>query len=103
MRTSFTSRYDYMREQTALVQRVIRSSQQRRRSPLVAINERGASSLDRKPAALSASEIHKQWASVSRPTARLSAQFPNGVTFKLECSRHDVSLVTAIVAPLGAQ
>jgi hypothetical protein len=32
--------------------------------------------------------------------ARLSAQLPNGVKVELECSRHDATLVTALIAAL---
>ena len=44
---------------------------------------------------------HKQSATASRPTARLSAHLPNGVTVELECSRHDATLVAALIAALG--
>ena len=44
---------------------------------------------------------HKQPATASRPTARLSAHLPNGVTVELECSRHDATLVAAFIAALG--
>jgi transposase len=44
---------------------------------------------------------HKQSAAASRPTARLSALLPNGVTVELECSRHDATLVAALIAALG--
>ncbi|WP_080424264.1 IS66-like element accessory protein TnpA [Burkholderia ubonensis] len=37
------------------------------------------------------------------PLARLSATLPNGVVLELECSGRDTSLVTAIIAALGAR
>ncbi|WGS45686.1 transposase [Burkholderia sp. JSH-S8] len=37
------------------------------------------------------------------PLARLSATLPNGVVIELECSGRDTSLVTAMVAALGAR
>lgn len=39
----------------------------------------------------------------STPLARLSAQLPNGVTLRLECSGHDAALVTAMITALGAR
>ncbi|MGN4195200.1 IS66-like element accessory protein TnpA [Burkholderia gladioli] len=36
------------------------------------------------------------------PLARLSATLPNGVVLELECSGRDTSLVTAMIAALGA-
>ena len=37
------------------------------------------------------------------PAARLSATLPNGVKLELECSGHDATLVTAMIAALGAR
>jgi transposase len=39
----------------------------------------------------------------SIPVAKLSAQLPNGVTVRLECSAGDAALVTAMIAALGAR
>ncbi|KVT89064.1 transposase [Burkholderia ubonensis] len=39
----------------------------------------------------------------SAPHARLSATLPNGVVVELECSGRDTSLVTAMIAALGAR
>jgi len=69
--------------------------------PVVAV-DRSYSDPDREQSALPASSSHTQSAGVPRPTARLSAQLPNGVTVELECSRHDATLVTALIAALGA-
>jgi transposase len=57
---------------------------------------------DPKSSALPVPSSHRQSATVSRPMARLSAQLPNGVRVELECSRHDATLVTALIAALGA-
>ena len=37
------------------------------------------------------------------PSARLSAQLPNGVKLELECSGCDAALVSAMIAALGAR
>jgi transposase len=37
------------------------------------------------------------------PTARPSAQLPNGVKLELECSGHDAALVSAMIAALGVR
>ena len=35
------------------------------------------------------------------PAARLTAEMPNGITLRLECSGHDVELVSAMIVSLG--
>ena len=71
--------------------------------PVVAVGDT-ASVLCRAPAASLAPDRREasRASPCSAPSARLSATLPNGVMVELECSGQDGSLVTAMIAALGA-
>ncbi|WP_080430139.1 IS66-like element accessory protein TnpA [Burkholderia ubonensis] len=71
--------------------------------PVVAVGDT-ASVFSRAPAASLAPDRREgsRVSLCSAPSARLSATLPNGVMVELECSGQDGSLVTAMIAALGA-
>ncbi|WP_321789605.1 MULTISPECIES: IS66-like element accessory protein TnpA [Paraburkholderia] len=73
--------------------------------PVVLIDESPASTLAETALPAPQPSLQREPARPSlraAPLARLSATLPNGVVLELECSGRDTSLVTAMIAALGA-